>query len=194
MSKMLFQWLIVGLMALPSIGCAFGDRSVVLTYTPQAGTARTTDAGKVAVAAFDDLRQDKVVVGEVRNGYGLKTAKVVLNNQDPGGWVANAIASELQNAGYDVTKVAEPTAAADVPVIAGAISELYTKMYMSYRTTLQLSVVVTKAGVPIMNKQYTGQAKAGAAFVSTKEYETVMDQALQNALSQAIPDIKSALK
>ena len=66
-------------------GCAFGERQASLGYPPAADEAVISSAeaapmsrgGTVYIADFDDVRSDKMLVGHVRNGFGMKTA--VLN-------------------------------------------------------------------------------------------------------------------
>ena len=167
--------------------------NVALTYeavaAPEGG-----NTGEVAVAKFSDTRQDKEIVGEVRNAMGLKTAKVLIGDQDAGAWAANALAAELERAGFRVAKVNDPVTANQSIVIQGSVSHLYTKMYMAHRTTVKVKMLVTKSRVPVLNKEYVGQAKAGAMFASTGEYEGVIQTALQEVMKQAIPEIIEAVK
>lgn len=174
-------------------GCALGDRKIALLYEP-ASDCKAAPPQAVAVAKFDDLRQDKALVGEVRNGYGMKMAQVLLENQDAGGWVSNAVSAELERTGCQVAKVERPTDAGSVPVVQGAIIELYTKMYMTYDCRVKLKIQVTKSGVVLFNKDYEGKGGGLAVLVTAQEYEMVTKAALQDALKQATPQVLEAIK
>ena len=176
-----------------STGCAFGDRKIALTYTPALQSTRG-NGGRIAVAKFGDTRQNKLVVGEVRNGYGLKTAKATIPNEDAGGWVANALASELEGAGYQIVKINDSTQTDEEIVVSGCLSEFYTKSYMKYRTTVKANIQVYQAGVPLLNKEYIGKCVAGVAWYNTSEFEKVSCSALQDLMKQAVPDIVAVLR
>lgn len=176
-----------------SSGCAFGDRKMALTYEP-ALDASVKGSGRAAVVKFDDVRQDKVNVGEVRNGWGLKTASVVVQDQDAGAWMANALAAELERAGVSVTKCEQAASAKEPAVITGSLAELYTSSAFSNRCKVRGKIVVTKAGVPVLNKEYGGEASKANWVAATGEYEGVARAALQNMLKTAVPEILEAMK
>lgn len=95
-------------------GCAFGTRHVNLTYPPDnkaslgTATAEATEAegsGKpILFVKFSDMRGDREKVGHVRNGFGMKTAKVVADN-DVTQWVNQAILQQLKQVGFKVKAV-----------------------------------------------------------------------------------------
>jgi hypothetical protein len=173
-------------------GCAFGDRKIALRYQPLAPIGGGTGQ-KVAVVKFVD-RRDKPEVGEVRNGYGMKTATVFAQKQDLGAWVANALSDELSQAGFTVQKF-QDAAPPDISVaITGFVPEAYTKMHMQNRCTVRVNITVQKAGVVVLNKEYKGYATSLAWTASTGEFENVMQKALQELMKQAVPEIVSAIK
>src|SRR3954453_17333834 len=104
-------------------GSSFGDPPTA-PPSPPGGSPPAKKAGRVSVGKFTDVRDNKPLVGEVRNGYGIKTAQVLIGDQDAGAWVANALASELERNGMQVTKVAtSPAAPSDQILITGNLTK-----------------------------------------------------------------------
>lgn len=185
--------LLLGGFVLASLGCAFGDRSIALTYQPLgAGAAR--GSGVVAVADLSDARADPRVVGDVRNGWGLKTADVIIEGQDAGVWVANALAAELEACGYTVEKVTSPTAAQAPVVISGSVSEVFVSSSFTLRSTVRASIRVTRRGVPVLNKQYVGRGKKGNVWGVSSEQEEALMLGLQDLTRQALPQILEVIR
>ena len=73
------RFLVVALIATGGLlsGCAFGDRQADMAYPPApehssmaaVAAPATTPRGAVSVGVFEDIRLDKTVVGNVRNGF-----------------------------------------------------------------------------------------------------------------------------
>lgn len=172
-------------------GCAFGDRKIALKYAPVARTG-TPKGQKVAVVKFAD-RRDKTEIGEVRNGYGMKTATVYAQDQDLGAWAANALSDELTRSGFEVQKFND-AAPPDIAIgITGFVPEAYMKMHMKQHATVRVNLTVQKAGVVALNKEYQGQSSSLAWTASTGEYENVIQRALQEVMKQAVPEVIAAV-
>lgn len=182
-------------LATMNLGCAFIPRHIALTY--ETVTTTTADGAKpVALAQFEDTREKKNVVGEVRNGWGIRTANVVIGEQDPGGWLANALASELERAGVRVEKVAD-TATADAPVVVtGSLDEFFIRhRFASFPCTIRVQVQVSSSGVPLLNKTYAVTEKGGNFWGgSVKEYERVSRAALQSLMRKIVPDVIESIR
>lgn len=163
-----------------------------MRYQPSVSAAGGTGQ-KIAVVKFVD-RRDKQEVGEVRNGYGMKTATVYAEGQDVGAWVANALSDELTRAGFDVQKFNDAAPPEITIAITGFVPEAYIKMSMQERCTIRANITVQKSGVVVLNKEYQGDFKRVAWTASTGEYETAMQGALQELMKKAVPEIVSAVK
>jgi hypothetical protein len=175
-----------------SAGCALGDRNISLLYDTVA--SESPGSGKtVAVVKFKEMRQ-RQEVGEVRNGYGMKLAKVYAKDQDVGAWVANALCSELENSGISVNKFEDAAPPSASIVIEGTVPEAYVKMYMTRRGTVRTHVVVTKAGVTVLDREYAGTSSALTWVASSGEYESSLKLALQDLMKKLVPDIVRALE
>jgi hypothetical protein len=183
----------IGIMlAAMNTGCALGDRKIALLYKPVT-KVEAKSSENIAIVRFKDLRTNPDV-GEVRNGYGMKTARVIAEGQDVGAWVANALADELSTAGFQVTKFND-FAPPDITIaITGTVTEAYTKMYFNSTATVRVKVNVTKAGVSVLSKEYSGKHAVLALLVSPGEYEQALQGALQNLMKNLVPDIIEAIK
>jgi hypothetical protein len=176
-----------------ALGCALGDRSITLRYEPALDPS-IKGSGRVAIVRFDDLRTDKVTVGEIHNNLGMKTANVVIKDQDAGAWVANALAAELQRAGVAVVPCAEVAAAKEQIVITGCLAELYTTSGLSHQCRIRCKVVVTKAGTQVLNKEYTSEASSVMWVGNIGEFEAIDRETLQKLMKSAVPEVLNAIK
>ena len=177
---------------LSTSGCALGNRHIALKYVAVGETLSATGQ-KVAITQFVDLREKKDV-GEVRNAYGMKTARVIADNQDVGAWVANAMTTELTQAGFEVEKFTDVVPPEYKIQISGVVSEAYAKMYMNATAQITANINITRSGVAVLSKEYSGKKAVLAVFVSTGEYENAMQGALQDLMKKCLPDVLEALK
>lgn len=195
--KMRVMWSVVqaavgGMVVATLSGCAFGARNISLQYQPVMDM-QSKSRQSVAIVKFTDTRQ-KPEIGEVRNGYGIKTATVWAKDQDVGAWVANALADELTKAGFDIKKYQDAAPPDAKIAISGSVPEAYVKMFMSQRGTVRVSVSVTKAGVVALNKEYSGKSGGLAWTASTAEYEKILKAALQDVMKTLVPDVVAAIE
>jgi hypothetical protein len=183
----------IGIMlAAMTAGCALGDRKIALLYKPVTKVA-AGEPKNIAIVKFKDLRKNPDV-GEVRNGYGMKTARVIAEGQDVGAWVANALADELTAAGCKITKYNDIAPPDSQISITGNVLEAYTKMYMSSTCTIRATINVSKANVPVLSKEYYGKHGVLALLADTGEYENAMQGALQDMMKKCVPEILEAIK
>lgn len=176
-------------------GCAFGDRKAKLDYPPvemqNAGEAQAAPAsparGVILIGDFNDIREDKTVVGHVRNGFGMKTAKV-LPQKDVTIWVRDALAYELEAAGYTVVNGA--AAPSEATSVSGDILRAYCDAYFTYDGLVVLRVEANRHGQALMNKSYTGNGSVGISWAGTGDsYSESLSLALQEALRKAVADL-----
>lgn len=195
MKSRVIRILLVTALTLPMLvsmsGCAFGDRHIALKYAA-VGEVGSPKNQKVGITQFQDLRETKEV-GEVRNAYGFKTAKVVADNQHVGAWVANAMSEELAQQGFEVEKFSDVIPPNYEIQIGGVVTEAYTKMYFNATARITINVNITKSGVSVLSKEYSGKKAVAAMFVSPGEYESAMQGALQDLMKQCLPEILEAL-
>jgi len=178
-------------------GCAFGDRQAKLGYPPVAdqgamaaeAAPAPTSRGAVYVGAFEDARPDKTVVGNVRNGFGMKTAKVI-PQRDVAAWVREALAWELEAAGYTV--VVGAAAPSGVAALSGDILRAYCDMYFTYDGQIVLRIEASRDGQPLLNQSYAGSGSVGIAWAGTGDsFSESLGLALQEALQKFLADLGS---
>jgi len=178
----------------PVSGCAFGDRHIELGYPPPAEEdAQAAEAaparGVVHVGPFDDARSDTTVVGTVRNGFGMETAKVVAE-ADVTEWVRDALAWELEAAGYTAVKGVD--APADEMALSGDVLRAYCDMYFSYDGQVVLRIDVRKHGQTVLDQSYSGRGSVGTAWAGTADsFSQSLSLALRDALRQFVADLTS---
>jgi hypothetical protein len=180
------------MMAISLVGCAFGDRHVSLAYQP-VGTVRTSTTASIAVIKFQDQRR-RQEIGQVRNGWGMVTAKVTIGNQDAGLWLANALADELSQAGFKVTKFTSAPESSEDIVIEGMITDIFVDMFMTYNGRIESRIVAKKGGSVLVDRVFLAQQNNVAWWGSAKEYEQVVNKAAQDLMKRILPEIVAAVE
>ena len=178
-------------------GCAFGTRHVNLTYPPTLTAAPTAAPrfGRVAVAQFEDARTEKqgtgMLLGKVRNGYGIPTASV-LANQSPVVWVNEGVARALVAQGLTVERVAAATDPA-VPTITGRVTRASGGMYASMDANVSADLAIQHGGRTVTTLSCSGQASKVAWTASAEEYRTVFEAAMADFANQCGPPLARLL-
>jgi hypothetical protein len=176
-------------------GCAFGDRQADMAYPPApeessmaaAAAPASTPRGAIYVGAFEDIRLDKTIVGNVRNGFGMKTAKVI-PQRDVTVWVRDALVYELEAAGYTVVDgAAAPTGTA---VLSGDILRAYCDVYFTYDGLVILRIEARNNGRALLNQSYSGTGSTGLNWAATGDsFSESLALALQAALQEFLADL-----
>lgn len=182
-------------------GCAFGTRQVTLTYPPISGSKtdasvaeaalppKESNGAKVAVATLRDERSNKTTIGEVRNGFAMKTSDAVAQN-DVAEWVTNAIIYELQAEGFDVvTNDADFGSAA--AIVSGELITVYCTALFAYEGEVSFYGTIAQNGQEVLRNRYTAQGTAGMNWAATSvSYGKSLGDALQKAAKAFVIDIK----
>ncbi len=198
--KKIINLTILSVLVLIASGCAMGTRKVSLAYPPvsedENAAAKLLSAGspvngkKVTIVKFSDTRDDRLV-GRVENGYGMKIAKII-SNDDVAEWVTRSIAFELKRSGYEVTQVYKrDKAPADAYfIISGTVLQIYTTATMTYEGTVSYYVTVEKDGKKIIEKPYVGNITTGVNWAARgKSYSSALSQALLAANNNLLVDL-----
>jgi hypothetical protein len=180
-------------------GCAFGTRHATLIYPPASGITVATNAppqaqlGKVSVGTFSDERAEKVVIGYVRNGYGMKTAEVHLDS-DVVPFINAAVQHELKQAGWEI--VDQQTATnSNIPVISGEVLVLHCDAYMSYEGDATVMIHATRNGHEVFKKTYSGNGGGHMNWGMTgKSYGIAISEAVQEALLNFVRDMPTIMR
>lgn len=184
--------------------CAFGDRSVLLEYPPEKEKAGSMAAmaaiepasggerQKLVISLFDDLRADKATVGEVRNGFGMKTADANTRSDVPD-WIREAARYEFERAGFDVS-FADESGSGD-PVLDGQIITVFCKAMFGYEGEVSLIATLERGGETLLDNRYSGEGSVGMNWAATgKSYGQSLTLALQDAMGSLVGDVKQALR
>lgn len=183
-------------------GCAFGTRDVELQYPPEENIssklASEANAAPLAVQSgkevllirFEDKRTEKERIGQVRNTYGMVTAKVVAAN-DVSDWLTNALKTELENAGYQVRVSDAKEESSNTPVIKGEILTVFCDSYLTYEGEVSLYVVVENNGQEILREKYSGKGGGINVIASSEGFGNALAMALQNAAKNFIGDLNN---
>lgn len=187
--RLWFPFVLLPLLA----SCAFVDREAELRYSapPRAAAAPLAEhAPHVTVVVRDvvDRRKDTSVVGEVRNGFGMRTADVH-GKGDGAAWLRDAAQSELQRCGFDVV---EPGRRSDL-VVDVQLQNAHCTAYMDYEGDVCIAAKALRDGRALVDGVYTGKGGAGVNWSATDEsFAETLDLALQDALLQFARDVRKA--
>jgi len=179
-----------------STGCAFGTRTVHLGVVTCAGVAGATPTGLpiVVVARPVDSRPEPGVVGCVRNGFHMRTAGVVAEN-DVCAWVQDCLAASLSQYGYDVRKgsAGETVPAGSYVVLQPTVQQVFCDSYMNYRAKVELSaeLVVGEHRVPLGS--YGGEASSMNWAARAATFSELLEQAMRQCLANMVPSLNQRL-
>jgi uncharacterized lipoprotein YajG len=182
------------LLFLTTYGCAFGTRHVRLNPMKTSFAIDTTDQS--AFVEVIDKRDPalKPVVGHVKNGYGMKTAKVIAD-KEVSIWVRDIIVEELKRSRASVItdEAVSDNKAAKITV---DVLVFYAQAYLRYGGEVTVAVTVIKNNKRIVNeKTYTGKATLGMNWgASSESYQKVLELATEEMLKTLMPDIITAIK
>ena len=172
-------------------GCAFVDRNAPLKYTAE-GKPSSVVIARIALAPIVDERPEPRKLGDVRNGYGMKTATIWAANPVDA-WVTDALTQELRVAGVEVLATDErPPYAA---VLSGQIQHASCVMLFSYEGSITLRLELAFNGRTVLSRTYARERTGNLNWTgSSKQCGKTMNLALKGLLEQAVPEIVKALK
>ena len=183
------------ILACGTCGCAFGDRRVEATYRPVMSIkARAPQAVDVPPFASKRGLKNEAQIGQVRNTFGMVTAKVFTRSGDAAGWVRRALADELTAAGYTVNGGAAPAAAA-ATVVNGTLEEFMSDVGSDgFSTRLRVRLVVTRDGTSRLDKSFDVEDGGSGLTASAGEYQEVCQAALTKLMRRAMPEVIAAIE
>lgn len=179
---------------LTTYGCAFGTRHVKLS--PMKTSFAMDATGQSAFVEVIDKRDPvlKPVVGHVKNGYGMKTAKVVAD-KEVSIWVRDVIVEELKRSGASVI-TDESVLDNKAAKITLDVLVFYAQAYLRYGGEVTVALTVKKNDKTVVNeKTYTGKATLGMNWgASSESYQKVLELATEEMLKTLMPDLITAIK
>lgn len=181
---------------LAASGCAFGNRHPSLHYPPAnepqgplAVLAFAPDAPAVAVAVTDMRQGSHSVVGEIRNGLGMHTADIEVQ-EDAVGWVKKALERELTAEGFRVVPAEGAPGLLTTELIA-----IHCDANLSYAGEVSLRAEFRGGQSVIPAVLHVGRGSAGVNWAATEDsYSESLALALQDAARQIAAQLKWALR
>ncbi len=187
---------LIGL-SLSCVGCAFGDRVVALSYTPTPAVSSQGNGIAVYLAPIQDVCQNRRLrddkgreIGDVVNGYNIRTATVVSKSMDLSPWITDALTKELHQHGFQPLQVTALPPDCELG-ISGSLSECYSKMkfFGGQVCTLKVNIIVHRNGAPVASKEYVGIHKGGLGVGTAAEYERIFQAAMADLMAKVMPDV-----
>ncbi|HEY7116420.1 MAG TPA: hypothetical protein VH475_07540 [Tepidisphaeraceae bacterium] len=145
-------------------------------------------------------QEDEAKIGQVRNGYGMATAKVLSTDGDAGEWIRRALTDELVHAGFSVSQSNAPSGAASAgrvggTTVSGTVIEFMTDMgWQGYQTRIRVKCIVTRYGQERLNKEFAVEDGGSGITGSSGEYRDVLTAALTKLMRKAVPDVIAAIE
>ncbi len=152
--------------------------------------------GQVGVARLGDARKPEqgtgVLLGTIRNGWGITTASV-LANQDPVMWVTEGVARSLIAEGFTVQRLASPADGGDFPVISGTVIRASGGLQDSMDAHVSALLNIQQRGNVVARVNCDGYASKVAWTVSADEYRTVFEAAMDDFAKSCGPKLTKTL-
>ncbi|MCI4627143.1 MAG: hypothetical protein L3V56_14440 [Candidatus Magnetoovum sp. WYHC-5] len=185
-------------------GCAFVDQKVELQYDTVSAHVINSNSVKEKLLLSKNMdnvnlsknESGKLIIGTVRNGYGMHTADVV-TDKDVGDWIINAFKDEFSIFGYDVNIVDK------LPVdIAKGINLVILRVFVDQDpgfftvgaiSDIQFNVEIWKDSVKVKTVNVIGKADERNLASFSNDKELSLKKALQDALKKSIHEIIDTL-
>ena len=183
-AKQITITLIILGMVILSMGC--GAKKLYLTYAPASPKAspKKTD---IAVTIFEDSRGNNTI-SEV-------SYLVLAEGHDVGAWVANALANELINCGYQVSKITETMPEAHDIFISGSVKNAFIRKKMFGPVAIiEVTVTVFKKGLPVLDDTFRAECRCHMFWGSASENAAALEEVLHEAMTQILPQVEEAIR
>ncbi len=192
------QAIVIGLTILGVIsGCATVDQKIGLNYARQ-NDSIVKHSGDVIVSYVDSSSLSKNasgewIIGSLNNVHGVHQADL-LSDRSPGEWIAQALLHELQQSGYNVSKVIVLPATAQRGLLVSDIELIFQvnkgNISTDTRQELKFNVSVFRNGSRTKTFSVATRDNRTIPLVaSVEDKEKIMLNSLQDAMKQIIPDI-----
>lgn len=177
-------------------GCAFIDQKVHLEYNEP--SSYSTKIEKLAyLSLFRDNRSDQQRVGIVTNYYEHETADVI-TEQDVSKWISNAIALELDAAGFRVFKIDSLRAKSlnlnsDEMLIYGEVAKVFVKPNVSFMSADLISEIKVITHVKYnsrdISRSYSSVGHKRTRAWSADDYKYSLETALRKISREIVEDL-----
>ncbi|MBL7016114.1 MAG: hypothetical protein ISR84_01005 [Kiritimatiellales bacterium] len=186
--------LIAGFIILQSTGCAFGTRKVCLEYTPSSFPPMVPNSPTVLIHAPEDARHEDSL-GCVRNGWGMKTARVEAKPGQPtvSTWITQALSYDLGRAGCSVIRTEPKDGTQPDFTIDGSLQRVYVDCYMSMEGEISMELCLKNKDRVALDRHYRAEGKKVNWWASSGEFQKTLDLTLQDLMERMLPEITTAM-
>lgn len=193
-----FRITALALVLLGASGCSFAIRETVLHYPPdddpRQGAQRPSPLGDlrpVLVLELEDARRVTDAVGDIRRtDWRLKYGMVVTDSSIPG-WVREALAWELERAGFRVVEHAGLAEAKTADVVNGRVTKVYCPQDEVYAGEVELRLVLKRDGRTLLRRNYVGRASQGILETGVEAGPSdLLAMALRQAAEEFVRDVR----
>jgi len=170
---------------LPLTGCAFTTGHVDLSYQPMTKVTKVAQPDSPSVNVEVSDKRPNPVVGEKINGFGMKTADIVSNNDIPA-LLKSAFETELNSRGFTAGRNGNT-----VHVQLDNFQNQFTLGFASGDATasIGMDVSIVRADGAVPYKQYiTAQTKDWIEVAGEDNAQRMLDAALHDAVAKVFND------
>jgi uncharacterized lipoprotein len=181
----------VGIAALATMllisGCALTTGHVDLQYQPQTEATKIAGANSRSVTVAVTDKRPNQAVGEKINGFGMKTADIVADN-NVSDTVKSAFETELQNRGFKIGPGGD-----SIAVALNNLQNQFSLGWFSGESTANMGMDVTvrgSNGAVLYHKYITGHNQEWVEVGTSTNAQHTLDAAMQDAVSKVFSDSK----
>ncbi len=168
------------------VGCAT-PTSINLIYDPiDADTSPCKSS--VAVIALEDQREFEAI-GEDKEGQRILGTPVAAE------WISRALLEELKKGGCRGEYHDKGSDFNTDYVVTGAVKEMYftQESISGFASEMKLRIVVNKGGQKVLGKGFSSTLRK-KTLPSSKAYNKVLNELLQNMLREVVPDVREVIE
>lgn len=182
-------------LAMTLAGCAFTDVPITLPMAPTTNLRGGEGRQIVIASGFRDERAFRDKCGIQKNGYNMETAKATCS-MDPATWVAQALARELQTAGFTVVtkEVAKPSALQ----LNGSLLQIFVEPVMGFstislETDIHVKLVATSETGLLAERSFFVKGVESGLVARAGNFQTSADKATQAIMHDMVAAIISLM-
>lgn len=187
--------LLLPLLLLLATGCS--QYRVHLEYLQPQHTGAKLNRPTIYLEKFEDKRIDRSRVGVGRNGYNMEITDV-LTEQDVATWLSNALAMEMEKAGFVVVKVDGQQAAGNqpLPLLQGYTNRVFTDMLMAFPrmeliSNIKLHLKLTLPDQVLERDFFAVEIDRSAVGFGANSYKEIMEKTARQITAEIVESLVS---
>ena len=184
-------------------GCAYMDQKVSLRYSSNAGSVTAGVGDRLLLLAGPEgsdrlaKKGSSYVIGNVKSGYGIKTADTITDDSVDA-WIVAAFATELQSKGIMVHRVPRLPETYDYGMNV-MILRIWIEQDPGFFTVgavsdVSLILEIYSKGNLVKKFSIDGKGDKRGMLSTSGDREESLEKALKAVIAQAIPEILSVMR